>query len=94
VGASGYPTLWDGLMLVLPECRRRGLGRVLVRHFEDTAGRNWKLSVVFNTDLLEADCEKPPATRFWVACGYTVVADTGGTRLLTKTFERPPSGDH
>lgn len=82
-------TLGDGLMLVVPAWRRRGVGSALVEHFEATAPSCWALSVVVNTDLVAAASPKPPATSFWVACGYTLVADTGATRVLVKSLPAP-----
>lgn len=83
-------TLGDGLLLVTPPWRGRGVGRALVTSFEATADVRWALSVVLNTDLLVAATDKPPATGFWVRMGYQLVAQTPGTRLLVKSLPPRP----
>lgn len=76
--------LGDGLILVHPRWRGRGVGRVLVEEFEHTAPASFHLSVVLNTDLLHSATTKQDATGFWQACGYELVASTPGSRLLVR----------
>lgn len=76
--------LGDGLTLVHPAWRGRGIGRHLVHEFERTAPDHFHLSVVINTDLHASATPKPDSTGFWTACGYQLAATTGPTRLLTR----------
>jgi len=76
--------LGDGLILVHPAWRERGVGKQLVTEFERCAPERFRLSVVLNTDLLASRTPKADATRFWLSCGYELVTSTGPSRLLVR----------
>ncbi len=70
-GMRDYPEAgiwWIGLLLIVPEARRGGLGRRLVHSFAGYA-RSCRCKAI----MLGVVDENAPALRFWQSLGFTLV---------------------
>lgn len=75
-------------ILVSDSARQRGTGTMMLRFIEQRMPRQISALMLANSTLYpEAEGGKLPATSFYLRNGYSIIADTGATRIFWKSLD-------